>query len=73
MSELDFGGTALAQAPRIPAPPRGGAGRRRGAGGGAWLVWLLALAIGAGLGVAAYQFVPGLDATFDYWLALVLG
>ncbi len=70
----DFGQTSLAGAPRIPAPPPAAArGGKRGRGDGRWLVWLLALGLGAGLGVAGYQFVPGLDSTFDYWLALALG
>lgn len=71
----DFGQTSLASAaPKIPAPPPAAArGGKRGRSDGRWLVWLVALGVGVGLGVAGYQFVPGLDAAFDYWLALALG
>ncbi len=72
MSQLDFGGTARAEAPRIPAPPPA-AGPRRGTADGRWIIWLLALAVGVGAGVAGYQFVPGVDGAFDYWLALLAG
>ncbi len=59
-----------APVPRIPPPPAHAGYRRRR--GPPWLLWFLSLAVGAGLGVAAYRFVPGADVTVDYWLALTV-
>lgn len=36
------------------------------------LLWLGAFAVGIGLGVSAYQWVPMVDDAFDYGVALVL-
>jgi hypothetical protein len=58
--------------PRIPAPPPRDAIRRPGRGSWRGVIWLLALAAGAGGGVAAYQWAPMVDSTFDYWLSLAL-
>jgi len=57
---------------RIPAPPPRDSKRRKGAGGGRGLIWVGALALGVALGVVAYQYVPRVDSTFDYWVALAL-
>lgn len=55
-----------------PLPSRAKRGQRPGKSHrGLW--WALALALGVGAGVAGYQWVPNVDTTFDYWLAIVLG
>jgi len=37
------------------------------------LGWVGALLIGVGLGIAGYQWLPGVDSFFDYCIVLVLG
>ncbi len=37
-----------------------------------WLIWVSAFVLGMTLGVVAYQYIPSLDYTFDYWMALAL-
>jgi len=37
------------------------------------MIWIGMLAVGVGLGAAAYQWVPGLDIQFDDWLSAILG
>jgi hypothetical protein len=37
------------------------------------LMWAGSFLIGLALGIVAYQWVPGMDTAFDYWLALALG
>lgn len=60
-------------APVIPPPPPQH-GRRGSRGSDPRVVlWPLALALGAALGVGAYQWIQGVEPTFDYWLALVVG
>jgi hypothetical protein len=58
--------------PRIPAPPPRDPTRRPGGGSLRGLAWLLALALGVAGGISAYQWVPPIDSTFDYWLSLAL-
>jgi hypothetical protein len=55
--------------PRIPPPPP--IQRRRG-GDGRWIIWLFLLVLGAIVGAAFYQWLPGISLYFDYWIALVL-
>jgi hypothetical protein len=55
-----------------PPPPRDGRRRKAGSDPRA-LVAVAALVVGAGLGIGAYHYVPGVDALFDYWLLLALG
>jgi len=55
--------------PVIPPPPAR-VGPRRKRTSVRLLIWPLAFAVGVGLGVAAYQWVPGADFYFDYWVAL---
>lgn len=57
--------------PRIRPPPPTVARRRGGDGRG--MIWIGMLAVGVGLGAAAYQWVPGLDIQFDDWLSAILG
>lgn len=59
--------------PRIPAPPPADERRRARRGDARWLIWLGALGVGVAAGVCAYQWLPPIDTTFDYWLALALG
>lgn len=58
--------------PVIPPPPARRALRRnRRATRGRWLLWPMAFVLGVALGLGAYQWIPGVDEQFDYWLALL--
>jgi uncharacterized protein HemX len=71
MSEPRSAPRTPAVAPRIPPPPKLQARRQRKSDVRA-LIWAIALVLGIGAGVAGYQFVPGVELAFDYWLALVM-
>ena len=56
-----------------PLPSRAKKARRRPPTDRRWLLWAGALAVGLGLGIASYQWAPGVDSFVEYWLALALG
>jgi hypothetical protein len=56
-----------------PIPSRAKRGRRKPPTDLRGLAWTGAFVIGLAVGIVGYQWVPGVDTTFDYWLALALG
>ena len=58
--------------PLIPTPPPAVGKRHQRVVDPRWLVWAAAFAVGIGLGISAYHWVPHVDFYFDYWVALAL-
>lgn len=56
----------LASGPRIPAPPPGRQGKKKG--DGRFVIWFAMLVLGAIVGVAFHRFLPFVNIAFDEWV-----
>ncbi|MCA9623764.1 MAG: hypothetical protein KC731_32300 [Myxococcales bacterium] len=63
----------MSSPPRIPQPPpRQGPRRNRRDGDQRWLAWIWSLALGVGLGISLYRWLPPLTSFVDQWVSRLL-